>query len=52
MKVYGLKKKSNRVEENPESLHAARDNIREAIELFLEDADPGEVGQRMCLLCT
>jgi predicted RNase H-like HicB family nuclease len=35
-----------------ESLHAARDNIREAIELFLEHADPTEVEQRVCLLCT
>jgi predicted RNase H-like HicB family nuclease len=30
-----------------ESVQAARDNIREAIELFLEDADPTEVEQRL-----
>jgi predicted RNase H-like HicB family nuclease len=30
-----------------ESVQAARDNIREAIELFLEDADPREVEQRL-----
>ena len=30
-----------------ESVQAARDNIRDAIELFLEDADPREVEQRL-----
>ena len=30
-----------------ESVQEARNNIREAIELFLEDADPMEVEQRV-----
>jgi len=30
-----------------ESVQEARNNVREAIELFLEDADPKEIEQRM-----